>query len=89
MTKVVTSKQFNLASRDFWKGALLAVLVPVLVIVQEALEAGEFNFDWKSIAKIAIGAFLAYLLKNFTDKPKTIIVANTNQEAEKNTNSLK
>lgn len=82
MEKVITSKQFSLKARDFIKGALLAVLAPVLVIVQESLDKGEFSFNWRLIGMTAVGAFVAYLLKNFFDKPKTIIVSATNQGAE-------
>jgi len=82
MGKIVTSKQFSLKFRDFLKGALMAVLVPCLLIIQQSLDKGEFTFNWKAIGMTAIGAFFAYLTKNFLDKPKVIMVTDSNQAAE-------
>jgi len=82
MEKVIVSKQFSLKARDFIKGALMAVLVPCLLVIQQSLDKGEFTFNWKAIGMTAVGAFLAYIIKNFLDKPKTIVVAETNADAE-------
>ena len=43
------SKFFSLNWRDVAKGFLMAVLTPVVVIIQQSLEAGIFILDWKSI----------------------------------------
>lgn len=82
MEKVIVSKQFGLKARDFIKGALMAILVPCLLVIQQSLDKGEFTFNWQQIGMTAVGAFIAYLLKNFLDKPKTIIVSQTNSDAE-------
>jgi len=58
------SNFFRLNTKDFLKGLLMAILVPSLVIILEALKTNELNFDWKVIATTAIGGGLAYLLKN-------------------------
>lgn len=50
---------------DILKGLLMAVLTPVVVIVQQSLEAGVFVFDWKSIGIAALSGGVAYLVKNF------------------------
>jgi hypothetical protein len=50
---------------DILKGLLMAVLTPVVVIVQQSIEAGAFTFDWKSIGLAAVGGGFAYLVKNF------------------------
>lgn len=78
------STQFTLKVRDFLKAALLAVVVPVLVVVQASLSAGELTFNWKQIGTVALSAFVAYLAKNFltNDVPvaeKTIQEAQTKQ----------
>lgn len=60
-----TSGLFKLNIQDVLKGLLIAVLTPVIVVIQQSLEAGSLTFDWKSIGMAAIGGFLAYLTKNF------------------------
>jgi hypothetical protein len=50
---------------DIFKGLLMAVLTPVVVVIQQSLEAGVFVFDWKSIGLAALSGGVAYLVKNF------------------------
>jgi hypothetical protein len=88
MQKIVTSKQFSLKLRDFLKGALMAVLVPCLLIVQQSLDKGEFTFNWKAIGMTAVGAFISYLLKNFLDRPKVVITTATNEKADEQVKDL-
>ncbi len=64
-TTIVTSGKFSLDTQDFLKGALLAVLTPVLTTIYTSIEAGNLSFNWKAIGITALGAFLAYLTKNF------------------------
>lgn len=64
------SNFLSLNLSDIWKGLLMAILTPVVVIVQQSLEAGIFTFDWKSIILSAIGGGVAYLVKNFFTKPE-------------------
>ena len=64
-----TSNFLSLNLRDIAKGLLMAILTPVVVIIQQSLEAGVFTFDWKSIGLTAIGGGVAYLAKNFFTKP--------------------
>lgn len=61
---------------DILKGLLMAVLTPVVVIIQQSLEAGVFVFDWKSIGLAALSGGVAYLVKNFftTAKEPTSIL---------------
>ena len=56
---------FSLNLRDFLKGAVLAILAPVLAIIITSIEAGQLIFDWKLIGTTALAAFIAYLSKNF------------------------
>lgn len=78
MEKVIVSKQFSLKLRDYIKGFMMAIGTPVLYFIQEAIPG--YNLD--PIVKIAISAGITYLLKNFFDKPKTIVVSNSNADAE-------
>lgn len=57
--------KYTLKTRDFLKGALMAVLVPAIYIIQTSLEAGVLTFNWKQIAIAAVSGLLAYLIKNF------------------------
>lgn len=60
-----TSNFLSLNWLDFGKGILMAILTPVVVIVQQSIEAGVFTLEWKSIGLAAIGGGFAYLVKNF------------------------
>jgi len=57
--------KYTLKTRDFLKGALMAVLVPAIYIIQTSLEAGVLTFNWKQIAIASVSGLLAYLIKNF------------------------
>lgn len=58
----------RLTTNDFLKGLLMAVIVPVLLIIQQSVAEGTLTFNWKQIAMAAIAGAAAYLLKNlFTD----------------------
>ena len=82
MEKIIISKQFSIKWRDVVKGILLSVIVPVLVAAQGMLENPETDFDWSFLAKVAVAAFIGYILKNFFGRPKIIITANSNKAAE-------
>jgi len=59
---------FRLASNDFIKGAVVAVLAAVATWLAQALNAPGFDlatFSWIEGVRIAIIAFLAYIGKNF------------------------
>lgn len=65
------STMFSLQTRDFLKGLIMAALIPVLLVIQQSIAAGDLVFDWKAIAMAAIAGFVGYLLKNFlTDDTK-------------------
>lgn len=80
--KTIVSKQYSLKLRDYVKGALMAVLVPCLLIIQQSLDKGQWSFNWKQIGMTAVGSFLAYIIKNFLDKPKVIITSESNNHAD-------
>lgn len=61
----MTSTQFTLNSRDFFRGLIMATIIPVLVVIQQSIAAGDLVFNWKSIGMAAIAGFVGYLLKNF------------------------
>lgn len=69
-TKVITSKQFQINTRDFLKGMILAVGTPVLYALQELIPVWEID----PIYKIAISGLVSYLLKNFFERDRVITV---------------
>jgi len=69
----VTSKQFSLNARDLVKGLIMAVILPVLNVIQQSIEAGSFTLDWKRIGLLAAGGFIAYLIKNFLNPAEVVV----------------
>lgn len=72
--KVIESKQFSLNLRDVARGLIMAVLTPVIVIIQNSIAGGELTLDWKNIGIAAIAGALAYLSKNFFEPSKVITI---------------
>lgn len=72
---ITGSKKFTLKALDFLKGAVLATLTPVLVIIQNSISQGSLTFDWKNIGMVALSTFLVYLGKNFFTKSSIQIKA--------------
>lgn len=69
--KLKPNNMFKLKLRDFLKGVLMAIGVPVLLIIQQSIATGSMTFNWQQIWMAAIGGFVAYLAKNFlTDDVK-------------------
>lgn len=65
-------KQSNFLSlgwRDFLRGLIIAILTPVLVIIQQSLDTGSLIFNWQTIGYSAIAGGVAYLLKNILTSP--------------------
>jgi len=71
-TKTIVSPQFSLKWRDILRGLIMAVLTPVIVIIQQSLEAGHLQFNWQQIGMAAVGGGLAYVVKNFFEPSKQI-----------------
>lgn len=70
--KNTTSKRFRLSLSDWQKALLIAVCAPIVMAIQEALEAGSWDIDWKKAAMAGVAAGLVYLLKNFFTGEKKI-----------------
>lgn len=60
-----TSNFLSLNWKDVFKGLIMAILTPVVFLIQETIETGDLNFDWKKIAIAAFSGCVAYLIKNF------------------------
>jgi len=75
--KEIVSQQFSLSIRDFLKGALVAVLSAIVPIVNAAIlsyQTAEANFTmpWTTMGIVSLGAFVAYIAKNFLEPTKVI-----------------
>jgi hypothetical protein len=60
-----TSDIFSLDLKDLGKGLIVAVGGAAIAVIQNSLNAGSLNFDWKNIGLTALAAGLSYLAKNF------------------------
>lgn len=72
MAKKIIAKQFSWKLRDVFRGFIMAVLTPMVLIIQQSVEAGILTFNWHSIAMASIAGGLAYLVKNFFEPTKVI-----------------
>ena len=64
------SNLFNINLKDLLKGAVLAFLTSIATGLYHLVDLGEIQmlFEWAALKPIlltGLGAFLAYLLKNF------------------------
>jgi len=73
MPTVTSSKQFTLNFRDVLKGLIVAVILPVINVIYESIQAGSFEFDWKRIGLLAAGGFIAYIIKNFLTPAEVVV----------------
>lgn len=74
MANITTSsKRFTLNLNDFWKGLVVAVGGAVFQVILDLVNSGSLAFDWTAIGRTALLAGLAYLGKNFFDKPKIVM----------------
>ena len=73
---MATSNLFALDWKDIAKGLLMAVIVPVIAIIEQSVQTGNLTFDWKVIGGAALAGGLGYLVKNFFTPPATTSPAN-------------
>ena len=65
----------SLNGHDLIKGAIMAAGGAAYAILEPLLSTGNFEVDWRNVAKIAVGSALVYLMKNLlTTPPKTITI---------------
>ena len=74
---------WGLKTKDFIKGLFVSVGTSVLVIVQATVSTGELTFNWKQIGMAAVGAAIAYLLKNFFTDDVKVAKETLTKEADK------
>lgn len=72
--KAITSKFLSLVPHDFFKGLILAAIAPIVPIIGESINNWDWTFDTKSMYQASAAAMFAYLIKNFFEQTKTVIV---------------
>ena len=77
--KIVIAKQGTIDFRNVLQGLIMAILVPVVTIIEQSLNAGELVFNWKSILTAALAGGVAYLFKKFVEPTKVVEVKSTEE----------
>jgi len=72
-TVTTTPGLFKLNWQDIFKGIKVAVILPVLNVIYQSIEAGSFEFDWKRISLLAAGGFIAYIIKNLLTPGEVVL----------------
>lgn len=63
--KKILAKLLSLELSDYLKALALAIITPLLIALQQSLDSGQWHIDWKHAAMEALGAGIAYILKNW------------------------
>lgn len=73
MEKVIIDKQFSLKVWDFLKGIYMAVGLPIIALILEQFQIGNFNLNWKELGYLAVANIALYLAKNYFTPTKVIV----------------
>ena len=68
-----SSNRWTLNTRDLIQGLLMAIITPVIVVIQQSLDLGILTFDFKAIGMAAIAGALAYMLRKLPQSGKILI----------------
>lgn len=68
-----SSNRWTLNTWDLIQGLVMAILTPVIVVIQQSLDLGILTFDVKAIGMAAIAGALAYMLKKLPQSGKILI----------------
>lgn len=86
-TKIIQSKQFNIAWRDVLRSCIFSAVASGLAALQQALDSGVF--DWKYIGITAVSAFVGKLIINFVQQDKVVVVPGADTTLIQATNDIK
>lgn len=82
--KIIESAgMWRLNWRDLGKGALVAALVSVLLLLQQSLADGALSFHWQELGMAAVSGFVGYLIKNLLTPQQTVITGVGREEVIK------
>ncbi len=82
MATTTTPGLFNLSSKDFLRGLLVAVITAPITIILQSLNEGSLVFDWKSIGAVALAGGLSYIIKNI-GTPAEVVIKDATKEQVK------
>ena len=68
-----SSSRWKLNTRDLIQGLLMAIITPVIVVIQQSLDLGILTFDVKAIGMAAIAGALAYIVRKLPQSGKILI----------------
>ena len=68
-----TSSRWTLNTRDLIQGLLMAIITPVIVVIQQSLDLGILTFDVKAIVMAAISGAIGYILLKLPQSGKILI----------------
>jgi len=68
-----SSSRWKLNTRDLIQGLLMAIITPVIVVIQQSLDLGILTFDIKAIGMAAIAGALAYIVRKLPQSGKILI----------------
>lgn len=64
------SRKYKLNWRDVAKGIIMSVLLPVFVVIQQSIDAGHMEINFKLVGMAAVGGLIAYLKIAFFEGDK-------------------
>lgn len=85
MEKVTVDKQFSLKAIDFLKGIYVSVFAPIIIVILEQFEVGNFKLNWAELGGLVATTLIGYLLKNYFRPTKVTI----EQPKESEINTIK
>jgi len=59
------SSLFRLNWHDLLKGLVIAILTPILVLIQAYFATGKLDVELNSVLAVGLSGLIAYLIKNF------------------------
>ena len=68
-----SSSRWKLNTRDLIQGLLMAIITPVIVVIQQSLDLGILTFDIKAIGMAAVAGALAYMVRKLPQSGKILI----------------
>ena len=68
-----SSNRWTLNTRDLIQGLIMAIITPVIVVIQQSLDLGILTFDIKAIGMAAVAGALAYMVRKLPQSGKILI----------------
>jgi hypothetical protein len=76
-TVTQTSKQWTVGLKDLGESLIVAIITPVIPIINATITAGSLTFPWRNIGVAALSGFVGWLTMKFITPSKTVITGTT------------